>query len=211
MGTGMKNHIAISLTFLREPDSDFLAKAQQISMRLEENSGFPNLQPPLEEVRSKIEAFRLALADSSGGGREKTALKNDARAVLVASLRALAHHVENHAAGDLTAIISTGFSARKGPQRAGILPAPSEMLLKPTIVPGQIAVRLRPVPNVAAYEVHTNPSADQEAGWASRGAFTSSRIMIDGFTPGHICWVRVRSLGAAGAGPWSGASSVRVG
>ena len=52
---------------------------------------------------------------------------------------------------------------------------------------------------------------NNEADWQTKGIFKGGRAELDGFTPGTLVWVRVRSVGLKGVmGVWSDPAQIRV-
>ena len=51
----------------------------------------------------------------------------------------------------------------------------------------------------------------KEATWQSKGLFQSGRAEMDGFPPGTVVWVRVRTVGLRGVmGAWSDPGQIRA-
>ena len=47
--------------------------------------------------------------------------------------------------------------------------------------------------------------------WSTKGLYQGGRAEMDGFTPGGIVWVRVRTVGLKGVmGAWSDPAQIRV-
>jgi hypothetical protein len=205
--TSNMNRVIVRTGFSRYSDAEIYTAANNILGAMNGNMRFPSPQPALTELKSHIEAYGKALEEAADGGRMYIAAKNGARAVLTATLDALALYVQQNCGNDLAALLSSGFSARKTPQPAGIVEAPKDLVLKPNHLSGRLDVRAKAVPNAAAYEPQTTTDPSNEESWKGRGTFTSTRITLDEFKPGTVYWARLRAVGAAGPGAWSAPTS----
>jgi hypothetical protein len=74
---------------------------------------------------------------------------------------------------------------------------------------------------VARYKPDRQPSTNEvqtttgdpnlEASWTTKGFYQGGRAEMDGFTPGIVVWVRVRTVGLkAVMGSWSDPAQIRV-
>ncbi len=68
----------------------------------------------------------------------------------------------------------------------------------------------RRVPDAACYDVQmTSADPTVETNWTAVGIFQNPRrIQVLGLTPGKVYWFRLRALGKAGPGAWTGAASL---
>ncbi len=165
------------------------------------NSSFTTPFPPLQDVRDGLASYNTALAAAADGGREQTSLKNGARAELSSLLRQLALYVQQASAGNEAAILSSGLGVRKTRQPAGVLPPPEWVTLRTNNVSGRFHLTCKPVRNARSYEVEARTSGD--AAWTNRASYSSSRMVVEGLTPGVVYTFRVRPIGAAGPGGFS--------
>jgi len=84
----------------------------------------------------------------------------------------------------------------------GVLPAPENLRLSITGISGELFLRFDRVHNAANYSVQvaTNPDGP----WQEQALSTSTRVTIDGLTPGKVYWVRAAANGSAGSSGWGG-------
>lgn len=204
------NNAVINISFLRRGEADLAVKAQSIVDAMTGNTSFASPTPTLATVQAAITRFNGALATAAEGGRALTAAKNAAKAELIGLLRSLALYVQQTCNGDMAMLLSSGFQARKSPQRAGVLPPPQWMTLATNNVSGRFHVRCKKVMNASSYEVQACNQPGAEEAWQDMGTYSSSRMVVVGFTPGLIYWVRVRGIGAAGPGGWCDPVSARA-
>ena len=59
------------------------------------------------------------------------------------------------------------------------------------------------VRGAASYELQTSVDPVTPSSWAFKQTSSRSSAELNSFTSGAKIWVRVRAIGAAGAGPWS--------
>ena len=94
------------------------------------------------------------------------------------------------------------------------LTAPVHLTAQPTGHTGELSARWSAVPNKRFYEVQAMPVGETpvSAAWDELPTHPISRRQIDlkGFTPGSLVSLRVRAVGAKGAGPWCDPLTARV-
>ena len=117
-------------------------------------------------------------------------------------MRKLADYVQANCQNDLTILLSSGFLPTKTPSPVGPVGAPQDLRLTRTGFTGQLRLRYRPVYGTrAGYNVQT--AEDPEGPFADYATTSSTRLTLNDLTPLKTCWVRVRSTGTDGPGPWS--------
>jgi hypothetical protein len=203
----MNLNYKVSYAFVRLPDTAIADFTDQIIAALTGNAGFPTPPVPLATVGTQKDAYLVKLAATAQGGTVATAAKNNAREVLVNSLRQLAAYVQTVAAQDLELLLTSGFQ----PTSTNRAPAP---LAKPVFLniennlAGTLVVRLQTVPNARAYEVQYKNGA----GWLPAGIFTQARrIEIGNLAVGTSYTVQVRAVGGStGYSEWTASEPVVV-
>lgn len=165
------------------------------------NPNYPTPIPTLAVLLAAIGVFESAALDAVGGGTAETTAKNAARAALVSYLRGLSYYVQLTCDGNQAVLVSSGFSATKDPVPAGVLPAPGNVRVSHTQISGEFALSCDKVVNAASYQVQSSTSPDGP--WEDEGGFSSTRMLLDGFTPGTVYWFCVYAIGAAGDGAMS--------
>ena len=196
------NKPIVSTGFSKLADPNLLTKTGQILEMMSGNISYPNPTPTLAVVQTSAKAFSDGLTAAADGGKSLTAAKNSARAALIDLLGSLALYVQQNCNSDLATLLSSGFDARKEPQPAGILPAPTGATLANGTLAGTLDLRSKPVSNAKSYEAQQTTDITKEESWESVGTFTSTRIPLEALTPGTTYWARVRAIGASGPGAW---------
>jgi len=140
------------------------------------------------------------LADKTAAARsgDKVAIadRNAARLVVLNLFRSLAAYVQKVSANDLSTLLSSGFEATKVPVRRGIPAAPGNVRLSYNGKGGQLYLRFGRVAGVSSYMIQVATSL--EGPWVTRDPVTSTRVTLDGFTPGTVYYIRVAAVGSAG-------------
>jgi hypothetical protein len=75
-----------------------------------------------------------------------------------------------------------------------------------------MTARYKPDRQQSVNEVQTTTGdPNVEASWQTKGMFRGGRAQMNGFTPGTLVWVRVRTVGLQGVmGAWSDPAQIRV-
>lgn len=190
-----------SLAFTRLSDAPFNSFAENVVLKMTNNTAFPAPTVALATVTAAQSAFSNAINAAAQGGKQATAAKNSAREALIAVLRQNAAYVQSVAGEDLVTLLSSGYEAMSTSRTRILLPAPVvERVENPQST--KLGLRLRPVPTARAYEVRIcHGSTD----WRPVGVFTYSRpILIENLTPGTIYTVQARAVGGTtGYSDWS--------
>ena len=192
----------VALGFARKIDTDLIAFVRNVITQMTNNTQYPAPQPALTVVSASVDAFETAVHDAMDGGRIAIATRNAARAELLAFMRQLAAYVQASCGADLLALLGSGFDAVRAPSPVGVLPAPQNLRLSLSGTSGELLLRFDRVNNAANYSVQLAESA---AGpWEDQDLSTSTRVTIDGLTPGKVYWARACANGSAGASEWGG-------
>jgi len=125
------------------------------------------------------------------------------------SLTARAAYYEAATPDNLEALASVGLPLRAAPTPIGDLPAPQDLRATPRDVEGEVDLRCKSLKGAGSYEwecrVHTDAGV-----WEQVKVSLGANIRVTGLTPGTIYAFRVRGIGSAGAGAWSGEVVVRA-
>jgi hypothetical protein len=139
---------------------------------------------------------------------------NDARDALELSLGVLGNYVNGVAKGDPAIVDKSGFPSYTTARTPDTAPpaAPTDLRLRQGDLPGTLTARYKADRQPSTNEVQTTAGdPNTEANWATKGLFQGGRAEMDGFTPGAVVWVRVRTVGLRGVmGAWSDPAQIRV-
>jgi hypothetical protein len=194
----------VSYAFVQLPDTAIADYTDTVIAALTGNAGFPNLPVSLAALGTQESDYLAKLAATAQGGTLATSEKNDARDVLVTSLRQTAAYVQSVASQDLTLLLSSGFQATSTNRAQSPLDVPVVLGIDNSFST-QLILRVQPVLNARSYETQYKNGA----GWLPGGIFTQARRMeIDGLTPGTTYTVQVRAIGGStGSSDWSAPQS----
>jgi hypothetical protein len=183
-----------------------LTQANQIKTKLTGNATFPNPVPTLTAYGPLItaaSASNAAWMDVQLLSKQRTAERLAAYAALDAATVQLAAYVEAASGGDAAKIESAGMSVR-GQRTPPQVPAQVlNLSLTTGDFPGTLDVAFDPTSGAKTYELQTSPDPMSESSWVFKQSLAKSSGTIAGLTSGSKVWVRVRAVGAAGAGPYS--------
>ena len=118
------------------------------------------------------------------------------------------------ALGDAAVVEKSGFHSYSNEHEPDENPpkAPTNLRLKQGELSGSLTARYKPDRRNSSNEVQTcTGDPNIEADWHTKGIFLGSRADLEGFTPGTVVWVRVRTVGRKGVmGSWSDPAQIRV-
>jgi hypothetical protein len=139
---------------------------------------------------------------------------NEAREALEQSLTVLGNYVNVVAKGDPMIVEKSGFPSYTTARTPDTTPpaAPADLRVRQGELSGTIVARYKPDRHPSTNEVQaTTSDPNTEAGWQTKGMFQGGRALLEGFTPGAVVWVRVRTVGIRGVmGAWSDPAQIRV-
>jgi hypothetical protein len=139
---------------------------------------------------------------------------NEAREALEESLGVLGNYVNGIAKGDPIIVEQSGFPSYETTRTQDTSPpeAPTNLRLRQGDVSGSLVARYKADRTPSTNEVQTTTGdPNTEASWQTKGIFQGGRAEMDGFTPGSVVWVRVRTVGLKGVmGAWSDPAQIRV-
>jgi hypothetical protein len=209
----------IRTSFTHLSSANFVSQVELILTSLTGNASFPepwpSTTPTLAQLQAAFMTYQTELNATNGGNESRILSREDARQVLADDLTSVAFYLQSVAKGDGTVLGSTGFPLKKVPQRVldpQVLPPPDRFDLSRGPLSGSLVISASKVQKAASYDVQI-ATADPtvESNWTPAGSFaTCRRIELDGLTPGKTYSVRMRTLGSAGPGPWTSASSLMV-
>ena len=191
--------------FQRMGDDELATEAGAIKEAMIGNADFTQPSPPLTDVETDLDDYRLKLNVSRRKGSPyETTLKNQAKDKLAETLRQLGAYVNIVAKGDLALIQSAGFK----PSSFGVQGVPADTEGVKVVVGelmGDLIVRFNPVKAASLYQYRYAPVPQygQEPEWSPLIVTGNSRRnVISGLTRGEEYQVEVRAVNRHGAGNW---------
>src|SRR5713101_5357352 len=138
--------IHVSLNF-NKPDTQIAADALGYYDGLKDNPAFVNPPIPLDVFKAAIDTYASTIAHAADGSKKVIIERKKQRAALIKMVRQLGHWVEANCKEDLGIFKSSGFpavSATRTPAQP--LPLPIILRVDSGKVPGEIVIRVKPIP-----------------------------------------------------------------
>jgi hypothetical protein len=195
------------------PESQRIPEAQSIHDHITGNASFTTPNPTMLVFQGHIDDAAAAMVTAEAAivtARMAVQAKRLAMDALNNDTAFLAAYVDNASLGDEEKIVSSGFQLRAPKTQLSLPPAPLMVEVFAGEFQGQLLMRCQPVANVRMYEYQTTLDPNTESSWVTRGSSSRSSMEVNDLTSGDYCWVRIRALNTAGAGPWSSAAGRTV-
>ncbi|MCB1087373.1 MAG: hypothetical protein KDM63_10035 [Verrucomicrobiae bacterium] len=172
--------------------------------------------PPvaMTALQTLVTNYTEKLADRASNATVDVLAAKEARDELEEALATLGQYVNGRAKGDAMMVEHSGFPSYTTGAVADNSPpaAPTDLRLRQGALSGSLVARYKPQRRASTNEVQvTTGDPNVESAWQTRGIFKSGRAELDGFTPGTVVWVRVRTVGLKGVmGSWSDPAQIRL-
>ena len=186
-------------------DSKLLQKTEMVLERMTDNDYFPNVLSRLDELRAKIQSYKMAISESNQGGRLSTVIKINCRKELEDYLKELADYVQQASKGNALVLLSAGFDIHKKPSRVGELDKPTYVKLEVGPYKGSLWLSCAVVDKALFYVFeYCLAPAGPDSVWIQ---VTSSRrkILIDGLISGKEYCFRIAAARTDPSRIWSDA------
>lgn len=183
----------LNLGFNLHSDASLEVYAQSIIKAMTGNSYFPDPLPELTAATTATTEFVAALSKAKMGGKNEVADKNQKRATLVMALFQLGSVAMAIAAGNVAALVSTGFTLTK--ERT-----PSAPLSKPVVLqltdgqPGELKMTTKRVPAGRMYNFEYTTDPLNANAWVGQTT-TQSSFTFKSLESGKKYWCRVAVMG----------------
>lgn len=197
--------VRTSIGFLKKlADAQFSIVVKGVLDDMTDNAYFqtPPPTPPLPIIQAALDTFNTKLAVSKNGGVLATQEKNDARAVVADLMLQLSRYLDNVCAGNMTALISSGFPAQKAQRNPiGLLPAPAGLTAALGVQSGTLNVAVAPLKGAGSYTWRVTTVAAPNVVVQTAQSLAASTILT-GLTPGVLYNIQANAVGAAGVSDW---------
>lgn len=161
--------------------------------------------PPLVEISDACDALEAAeITVTTNGGKQDYIIRNQRLEELKELIKELAGYVQAVSQGDEEKISSAAFETRKLPEPSGVLPAPGNLRVRITTLPGELSLRWGGVADRRIYQVQINNGDPLvEENWTLLLMLSKNFHTATGLTSHKAYSFRVCAVGAEGVGPWS--------
>ena len=169
---------------------------------------------PMATLQTQVTTYDAKLVARASNAKTDVIAFNEARDTLEESLGVLGNYVNTIAKGDPMIVDKSGFPSYTTGRTVDTSPpaAPTDLRLRQGELSGSVVARYKPDRPGSTNEVQTaTGDPNNEASWSTKGIYQGGRAERDGFTPGALLWVRVRTVGLKGVmGAWSDPAQIRV-
>lgn len=172
--------------------------------------------PPvtMAALQTLITSYDAKLVARASRAKADIIAFNEVREELRDKLGVLGNYVNGVANGDPVVVEQSGFPSYETTRVQDNSPpaAPTNLRVRQGDVSGAMVARYKPDRPQSVNEVQTTTGDPTvESAWQTKGLFKGGRAEMDGFTPGTLVWVRVRTVGLKGVmGAWSDPAQLRV-
>ncbi|WP_143774351.1 hypothetical protein [Niastella vici] len=189
----MKRRLA--LNFKGVKDSDLYMEAFTVWQQMSGNENFPDPGMMIIDLWETGKHFQKTMTEAGLGDREKIAIKNNVRALLIKKLKQVGAFVETEANGNEYLLLTSGFSLIR-PQDEITLKPPKDFKILPGSSPGEIIMKVRAVKGARSYLYQWTPApVTPESVWQSI-IDTRSKKVISGLPLGVNYSFRMAVIGA---------------
>ena len=201
------------LNFTYKAPEQLLASGYAILKAFTGNSNFPNSPVDLNDLKSKLDAFAIAIADANDGSKKAIMLRNQLGHEIVRLLKVLAFYAELNCKDDMNIFLTSGFTARSTTKAQPQPVGPTTVISVDQAESGTFKVWMQSVRRAKQYQVR---SGQVGAGGATPTMWNivtvsnaKTAAVITGLTPGTTYAIQVRAYGTLGYSEWSD-SAVRM-
>ncbi len=181
--------------FKRLTDADLGVRATQIVTGMTGNPNFTAPSPSTGDVNSTVVSYFNALNACTDGDRQKIAVKQQVRDLLVDALHKWGLYVIMESGDDVAMALTSGFQIAKTPSASLPLVKPLAPILESGINVGELLSKAKPEAAAVAYLHQYATEAEMQAGqWQNRPC-SKATCVISGLTPGIRYFCRIGVIG----------------
>jgi hypothetical protein len=184
-------------------DAALHVQALKIANNLANIQLFVSLATDAAEIKTLADTFGSLLIKISGGNRQMTVEKNNARAAVEEILRNTAPKVQDICGGDEASILSSGFDVNQKPTPAGILEMPLNVIVSLGKTSGSLDITWDVIEHAYSYEVRYMPTIKTENSGFLTATSTKHKITLENLTPGITYIIQVAGVGSDPKRVWS--------
>ncbi|WP_293302396.1 hypothetical protein [Pedobacter sp. UBA4863] len=186
------------LDYSKLSDTALNQKAFNVKNALTDNVNFPVTVPTLSDFTSLQQSFEEGITKSVNGDRIQIALKNQARAALLAGIRQLALNIDAQANGDRAKLLSSGFDLAVSNEHPSTITAPIDFKLLDGLNAGEMKFTFKRVLHAVSYlfELSDTPP-DENTQWTVVPGATRT-YTFKGLRSGNRIYGRVQVVGRKG-------------
>lgn len=183
-------------------DTSYVNRQEEVSLmagvvvgQMENNANFPKPPTALAKLKKILPEYRMSLADALTRDKEKVAIKNNKKDIVIDLLQELVDYVTVISNGDKAIMLSSGFDVSEDNGGKGVL-AKIEIIEVEIDLPGEATTKVRNAKGARAYihQYTTEPPTSRTI-WVSEGCGLS-RYTFTGLASDKRHWFRVVAIGS---------------
>lgn len=164
--------------------------------KMDNNPAYPNPPAELAELKAMRITFQTARANAKTGDREKVAIKNNLKAIILEKLEIVAEYVTITSKGDKALIWSSGFDVAGESSNTYDLPPSIEVLEVELGPSGKATTRVKNVTGVKAYvHQYTTEPPGVNTVWSGGEGLSEGTFTFEGLASEKRHWFRVVAVG----------------
>ena len=177
--------------FDRAGDADLGIRSSEVVLAMTDNPNFPTPSPTVAEGSTIMGNFFTALGECKDGDRQKIAVKNQARKVLIDMLHKWGLYVLLESGEDVAKAMTSGYQVAKAPSPAPPVTKPLAPVLESGINGGEIVSKGKRQAGALVYLHQYATEAEMLAGhWASQPC-SKATCVLSNLTPGVLYYCRI--------------------
>ncbi len=190
---------------------ELLERADAHIVALTGNATFPTPVPTLVQQQADRDALAAAnVAMANNGGKQDRLVQEACVAKVKSNLKELAGYVQAVSGGDPVKIASAGFGTRALPQPSEPLPAPGNVRLQITKLPGELKAIWGGLEDSRIYELeYTDKDPLVPENWKPLKMLSDNSYLLQGLASHVPVSIRVRGVSPLGVGPWSDVATTK--
>jgi hypothetical protein len=191
----------VSLSFATDSDSELDVFSSNNVICMTGNAAFP--APPVKPVDLGVLQvnFHKTVLNATNGGKQLTALKLEARNLLVAAMRQNAAYVQSLASQSLSMLLSSGYLQTSTNHSQSELDTPAISSIENGAT-CQLIAHVTPVANAHSYQVKAQTPDGKQV--ALVNSTQARSVVVPGLTPGIVYTLLACAIGGlAGQSDWS--------
>lgn len=166
------------IDFSRLNEAELEQQAENILAKMTGNELFPTPDPTLTVLEADLDAYRTAVADAALGDRHRVVIRNQKRAQLEWTMRALGLYVDRTAQRNEATILSAGYAVPKEPDTTQPCPKAAGVSVQPGEIGSGVAkVRVNRHRSVRMYRFEYRKLGTDTWEWVQR---SRSRVQLNG-------------------------------
>ena len=192
----------VSRAFGRYNAAHLVTFFQNIINLVTGNVPFAGIKPTPAEAQTALDDLKAKNEAAMNGGKLEKMAEAEARLSFLVIGRQWANYVESNCGGVISVLLSSGFEARKAPTPPTTPETPADLRVNYTDTTGRLRVLFKGKRSNRNYALQYSESADGP--WIDLPLSSSTRVDVNGLTPGKTYWFRVQAIGVKGmSSDWS--------